>query len=307
MPYVNRVKTNIKGRIYSLPINLHTINQFFDKAYSPAEARAFISSEARTDIEEPQNFEEQALKLIGDRLYRAFFYGYTLKQWGVEPRFLPASVLRRLPIRFNYDDNYFSHPYQGIPRFGYTRIVENILDHENIELRIGCSFETLSESFSHTFYTGPIDRYFDFKLGELGYRTLDFDVIRSDMQDYQGLAVMNYGDLDVPYTRITEHKHFSPQTIGETHGSVLFRESSRACTRLDVPYYPIRLTTERAMLQKYVDLVRQTTGVTFMGRLGTYQYLDMDETIHRSLQTAKIVLQLKKEGGAIPSFAHNPL
>ncbi len=144
-PYVNRVKATVKGKVYSLPINLHTINHFFEKAMSPAEAKTFILSLARTDIEDPETFEEQGLRFVGEELYKAFFDGYTRKQWGVDPSTLPASILKRLPLRFNYDDNYFNHPYQGMPKDGYTSIVEKILDHENIEVRLGCPMRLLTK------------------------------------------------------------------------------------------------------------------------------------------------------------------
>lgn len=164
MPYVNRVKANVKGRVYSLPVNLHTINQFFDTAMSPAEARAFVAARARMDLVDPQTFEEQALRFVGQDIYEAFFKGYTRKQWGCEPSELPASILKRLPLRFNYDDNYFNHRFQGMPRNGYTAIVESILDHPRIEVRCGVRHEDLAEGFAHTFYSGPLDRYYHYDL-----------------------------------------------------------------------------------------------------------------------------------------------
>ncbi|MGO3518325.1 MAG: FAD-dependent oxidoreductase, partial [Acetobacter cibinongensis] len=161
-PYINRVKAISQGRIYTLPVNLLTINQFFNTIMAPKEARAFIEGKADRTIKEPKNFEEQALSMIGSELYKAFFYGYTRKQWGLEPTELPASILKRLPLRFNYDDNYFNHPYQGMPEEGYSAIVGNILKSENIEIRLNTKFEDISEEFQHIFYTGPIDRDFDF-------------------------------------------------------------------------------------------------------------------------------------------------
>ncbi|RMF40855.1 MAG: UDP-galactopyranose mutase, partial [Alphaproteobacteria bacterium] len=265
VPYVNRVKTTIGGRVYLMPINLHTINQFFGMAMRPEEARAFIAEKARTDITEPQNFEEQALAFVGEEIYRAFFYGYTKKQWGMEPRELPASILKRLPLRFNYDDNYFNHPHQAMPREGYSAIVANILDHPGIELRLNCRFEDLDEQFAHVFYSGPLDRYFGHALGRLGYRTLDFEPIRAE-GDYLGTAVMNFGDEEVPWTRIAEHKHFSPWEAGALERTICFREYSRACGPDDIPYYPIRLVAEKAMLGRYVERAEAESGVTFVGR-----------------------------------------
>ncbi len=178
--------------------------------------------------------------MIGQELYQAFFYGYTCKQWGVKPSELPASILKRLPVRFNYDDNYFNHPYQGIPENGYTAIIENIINIENIEIKLKTSFEDIDEIFHMFFYTGPIDRYFNFRLGRLGYRTLSFERFEGD-GDYQGTAVMNYCDEDVPYTRISEHKHFAPWEQEKFSRTVCFREFSRLAGPDDAPYYPIRL------------------------------------------------------------------
>jgi len=304
MPYVNRVKTTSGGHVFLLPINLHTINQFFGKTLRPDEAREFIASLADTSIGEPKTFEEQALKFVGRDLYEAFLKGYTVKQWGCEPSQLPASILKRLPVRFNYDDNYFFHRFQGMPENGYTEMVERILNHERIEVRLGTRFTRPdAASFDHVFYSGPLDGYFDFELGRLGYRTLDFDRF-SYNGDYQGCAVMNYGDLDIPYTRITEHKHFSPW---ETHEkSICYREYSRACGPSDIPYYPIRMADEKALLERYVELARTQQNVTFVGRLGTYRYLDMDVTIREALDTGDAYINALQGKGALGAFFVNP-
>jgi len=304
MPYVNRVKTTSGGRVFLLPINLHTINQFFGKTLRPDEARQFIASLADTSIGEPKTFEEQALKFVGRDLYEAFLKGYTVKQWGCEPSKLPASILKRLPVRFNYDDNYFFHRFQGMPENGYTEMVERILNHERIDVRLGTRFTRPdAASFDHVFYSGPLDGYFDFELGRLGYRTLDFDRF-SYNGDYQGCAVMNYGDLDIPYTRITEHKHFSPW---ETHEkSICYREYSRACGPSDIPYYPIRMADEKALLERYVELARTQQNVTFVGRLGTYRYLDMDVTIREALDTGDAYINALQGKGALGAFFVNP-
>lgn len=305
--YTNRVKTTVGGRVYSMPINLLTINQFFGKTFSPSEAEQFINSISKGDIEDPVSFEEQALKFVGEDIYRAFFYGYTKKQWGIEPSSLPASILKRLPLRFNYDDNYFSHKYQGIPKEGYTHVVEQILKHQNIEVRLECAFEHLDEQFEHVFYSGPIDRFFDYQAGELGYRTLDFQKNVSELPDFQGCAVMNYGDIEVPWTRITEHKHFAPWSTQGTTGTIYFHEYSRTASRHDIPYYPIRLIDEKKVLSDYIEIAENSKNVTFVGRLGTYRYLDMDETIHRALQTAQTALDCIKSGKTLPVFVHHPL
>lgn len=310
-PYKNRVKTTSRDPqgelgVFSLPVNLHTINQFFRKTLRPDEARAFITEEqADTSIADPQTFEEQALRFVGRDLYEAFFKGYTIKQWGVQPSELPASILKRLPLRFNYDDNYFFHRFQGMPENGYTAMVERILDHPAIELRLGTSFRRdQAGEYDHVFYSGPLDGWFDYELGRLGYRTLDFERF-SYQGDYQGCAVMNYGEVDVPYTRITEHKHFAPWENHE--GSVCYREFSRACTPEDIPYYPIRQVREKALLADYVARAEAEQGVTFVGRLGTYRYLDMDVTIREALDAARTFLTHAEAGTAMPAFVAAPL
>jgi len=303
-PYVNRVKTTVGGTVYSLPVNLHTINQFFDKSFSPDQAAEFIA-DISEGIESPQNFEEQALAFVGSDLYEAFFKGYTKKQWGVDPVELPSSILKRLPLRFNYNDNYFAHRFQGIPEEGYTHIIEQLLDHSSIKVELG---KTISRSdasdFDHVFVSGPLDAWFDYSKGELGYRTLDFEEIRAE-GDFQGCAVMNYGDESVPYTRISEHKHFAPW---ESHDkTIAFKEYSRACGRDDIPYYPIRLVNEKAMLQKYIDLARAEKNISFIGRLGTYRYLDMDVTIREAMDAAICFIAADKKGLPVPVFFVEPL
>jgi UDP-galactopyranose mutase len=305
MPYKNRVKTTSEGQVFSLPINLHTINQYYNKTMRPDEARAFIAGIGDSSIDEPQTFEDQALKFVGPDLYKAFFKGYTEKQWGCSPTELPASILKRLPVRFNYDDNYFFHKFQGMPEQGYTPMIEAILDHANISVHLETWFDPATASgYDHVFYSGPLDGYFNYELGRLGYRTLDFERFTYD-GDYQGCAVMNYGDRDVPYTRITEHKHFSPWE--EHEGSVCYREFSRSCDPEDIPYYPIRQVKEKALLSDYVKLAEETGGVTFVGRLGTYRYLDMDVTIREALDTAALFLENTARGNKLPAFVKNPL
>jgi len=307
MPFLHRVKAVSKGQVYSLPINLLTINQFFRKTLSPAQAQTFIAAGARTDIPAPKNFEEQALAMIGEDLYRAFFYGYTRKQWGMEPAMLPASILKRLPVRFNYDDNYFNHRFQGMPKDGYTPIFERLLDHPAIEVRLKQAHEGVAlKDFDHTFFSGPLDRFFGYSLGRLGYRTLDFERFYAE-GDFQGTSVMNYCDQEVPYTRITEHKHFAPWESGSFSGTVCYREFSRECTAQDVPYYPIRQVAEKHLLGEYIALARSTEATSFIGRLGTYRYLDMDVTIGEALGAARQTLQALEGRRPIPTFFIDPL
>lgn len=304
LPFQNRVKTTAQDAVYSLPINLLTINQFFGKTMRPDEARDFIAEQADHSITDPQSFEEQALRFVGRDLYEAFFKGYTEKQWGCSPRDLPASILKRLPVRFNYDDNYFFHRFQGMPRDGYTAMIAAILDHPGITVELNTPFDPqMRDGVDHVFWSGPLDGFFDYRLGRLGYRTLDFQRFTYD-GDYQGCAVMNYGDREVPYTRITEHKHFSPWESHEA--SVCYREFSREAGPEDIPYYPIRLVQEKALLEDYILLAEATEGVTFVGRLGTYRYLDMDVTIREAMDTAATFLGCLAEGKSPRAFVKSP-
>jgi UDP-galactopyranose mutase len=300
-PFINRVKAVNRHGIFSLPINLHTINQFFGRQFNPVEAQAFLESIGDTSIGEPRNFEEQALKFLGRDLYLAFFHGYTKKQWGCEPRELPASILKRLPVRFNYDDSYYSSACQGIPEQGYTDIVGRILDHEHITVKLGVKFSPEKRGeCDHLFFTGPLDAFFGFKHGRLGYRTVTFERIDTE-GDYQGNAVINYTELDVPYTRIHEHKHFAPW---ETHPrTVAFREFSKETEPADVPYYPKRLAADMGLLEKYRAMAEAETRVSFLGRLATYRYLNMDQVIGEALDFADAFLKAKAEGKPAPVFS----
>jgi UDP-galactopyranose mutase len=292
-------------------VNLTTINQFFGTDFTPQQAEAFIAAKGDATITSPVSFEDQGLRFVGRELYDAFFSGYTAKQWGVDPKDLPASILARLPVRFNEDDSYFNHPHQAIPKDGYTPIVEAILNHPNISLRLSTKFSPKNTSemgefgeFDHVIWTGPIDAYFDYEYGRLGYRTLDFVAETSD-GDYQKYPVVNYCDVDVPYTRITEHKHFAPW---ESHDrTVVYHEYSRLCGEGDTPYYPIRRVKEKELLLNYVQRARTATGVTFMGRLGTYRYLDMDVTIHEALGASHEMLNCLASNKPLPSFSIDPM
>jgi len=301
-PFINRVKAISRGRVFSLPINLLTINQFFDQTLRPDDARLFVQKLSDQSIKDPRNFEEQALKHLGRELYEAFLYGYTKKQWGLMPNELPASILKRLPIRYNYDDNYYAHRYQGIPTDGYTAIVTKMLAHDKITLKLSTQFDRADRTaFDHVFYSGPIDAWYAYRFGRLGYRTLDFEIIRYP-GDYQGNAVINYCDESTPFTRITEHKHFAPW---ESHcSSLCYREYSRHCESSDIPYYPIRLATEKSQLTQYQELASRELGITFAGRLGTYRYLDMDVTIAEALDVANRSLRAFSEGTIPPPLIH---
>jgi UDP-galactopyranose mutase len=305
VPYNHRVKATVQGSVYSLPVNLLTINQFFGATMSPAEAETFIRAKADASIGTPVTFEDQALKFVGRELYEAFFKGYTQKQWGLAPTELPASILARLPVRFSYEDSYFNHPWQAIPRNGYTEIVERVLDHPLIETRLGVAVSPADlAGAEHVFWSGPIDEWFGHAHGRLGYRTLDFEAETAE-GDFQGCPVMNYCDPEVPYTRITEHKHFAPWESHE--GTVVYREYSRLAGGDDIPYYPIRLVREKEQLLAYVEAARRAEKVTFLGRLGTYRYLDMDVTIKEALETADAFLRARRQGTRMPSLTVEPL
>jgi UDP-galactopyranose mutase len=302
-PFINRVKACTSRGIFSLPINLHTINQFFGKTFGPAEAKSFVESLGDKTILEPKNFEEQALRMLGRDLYETFFAGYTRKQWGCEPVELPATILNRLPIRFNYDDNYYDKKYQGIPERGYTAVIQGLLAHPSIEVQTGKSYRRTDElrRFDHVFYTGALDAYFDHSLGRLGYRTVTFERIDA-RGDYQGNPVINYPSSSVPWTRIHEHKHFAPWEQHEL--TVAFREYSKETGAADLPFYPKRLVHDRKLLLEYRAMAEQLNGVSFLGRLATYRYMDMEKVIQEALEFSDLFIERLRQRSAIPVFAN---
>ena len=287
VPYVNRVKASIDSGVYSLPINLHTINQFFQTNFNPTEAKKYIGKLASKDYPQPTNFEEQALSMIGKGLYEAFFKGYTEKQWGCSPTSLPASILKRLPVRFNYNDNYYNSKWQAIPKHGYTHIVQNIISHENITLELGRSWDISdNDNYDLVIYTGPVDKYFNYSHGRLGYRTVFWEK-EYGRGDLQGNAVINYPSTNQLFTRIHEHKHFTPW---ESHDqSVIFTEFSKETEQDDIPYYPKRLSDDLEILSKYQEEVVKQTKVKFVGRLATYRYLNMDAIISEALDLSDTI------------------
>ena len=300
-PYVHRVKAMSAGKIYSLPVNLHTINQFFGKTFSPDEAKAFLETVADKTITNPQNFEEQALRFIGKDLYHAFFYGYTKKQWGCEPSELPASILRRIPVRFNFDDNYHNNIYTGIPVEGYTAVMQKMINQPSVKVTLNKKFiptENLS-LYDHIFYTGPIDAFFNYEYGRLGYRTVIFEKNYAE-GDYQGATQVNYCDETIPYTRITEHKHFTPW---ETHNKTVFlTEYSKETTPGDLHYYPKRLAVDKQLLKQYRTAAEQQDKVSFLGRLATYRYMDMHHVIGEALVFAKEFTTSLRKDQPKPTF-----
>jgi UDP-galactopyranose mutase len=301
-PYTHHVKAVTERGVFGLPINLLTINQFFGKNLSPKEAREFVAGLGDSSIVEPKNFEEQALRFVGRELYEAFFKGYTIKQWGRHPREIPASVLARLPVRFNYDTNYHKSRWTGIPVDGYTEMIRRILDHPNIEvvLNTRATPETCRE-FRHFFWAGPIDGFFERSLGPLSYRTVYWTERRDD-GDILGTTQINYTSADVPHTRMIEPKYFAPW---ETHErSIAFTEYSKETERGDVPYYPLSLASDRALFARYEQLAASRNDVTFVGRLGTYRYLDMDKVVDEMIDLADRTLEyLAASRGVMPALS----
>ncbi|WP_217896041.1 UDP-galactopyranose mutase [Leucobacter sp. 7(1)] len=290
--YVHKVYSNFEGEVYPLPINLGTINQFFRSAHGPDAARALIAEQAAEfDTKSAQNLEEKGISLIGRPLYEAFIRDYTSKQWQTPTTDLPAEIISRLPVRYTYDNRYFNDTHEGLPTEGYTAWLEKMADHPNIEVRLDTDFFDESQPLNKravvgtvpVVYTGPVDRYFDYAEGELGWRTLDFEQEVLPTGDFQGTSVMNYAGSDVPYTRIHEFRHFHPEREYPSDKTVIMREFSRFATRDDEPYYPVNTPEDRERLLKYRELTGGENGVLFGGRLGTYQYLDMHMAIGSAL------------------------
>jgi len=291
--YQHRVFAMHGGQAYQFPMGLGLVAQFFGKYFTPDEARQLIQEQAaefKTD--EAANLEEKAISLIGRPLYEAFVKGYTAKQWQTDPAELPAAVISRLPVRYTFDNRYFNDTYEGLPVEGYTKWLENMAVDDRIEVRLDTDWFEVGDELraanpdAPVVYTGPLDRYFDYVDGRLGWRTLDFELEVLDTGDFQGTPVMNYNDLDVPYTRIHEFRHFHPEREYPTDKTVIMREYSRFAADDDEPYYPINTDADRALLASYRDRARQETSakkVLFGGRLGTYQYLDMHMAIASAL------------------------
>jgi len=293
--YQHRVWTKYQDKIYSMPINLGTICAYFGRGFSPAEARALVAEQATEfDSATAANLEEKAISLIGRPLYEAFIRGYTLKQWQTDPKELPAEVITRLPVRYTFDNRYFNDTYEGLPVDGYTAWLERMADHPKIEIELGTDFFDHKDSLVGqvpVVYTGPVDRYFDYTEGRLGWRTLDFEREVLATGDYQGTSVMNYADEDVAYTRIHEFRHFHPERDYPSDKTVVMREFSRFAEVDDEPYYPINTADDRARLLAYRDLAAAEPGVLFGGRLGTYKYLDMHMAIGSALSRFDNILR----------------
>ncbi len=294
--YRHVVHAKYRNRVYTMPINLGTINAFYGGSLEPREVAAFLQREVeQAGINQPANLEEKAVALLGRPLYEAFIKGYTHKQWETDPRQLSADIITRLPVRHNYNTRYYDDLYEGIPWDGYTRLFERLLDHPLIELQLNTNFFDLGarrKEYDLVVYSGPLDQYFNYCEGRLEWRTLRFDVRRYSEPDAQGCSVMNYADLEVPYTRIHEFKHFHPERR-PTPGTITYTEYSRAAGPEDDPYYPINTPRNIELLQKYQALAQAEEQVVFGGRLGSYQYLDMDDTVAQALAVAEQIIRLR--------------
>jgi UDP-galactopyranose mutase len=288
--YQHHVFSIYDGRVYPLPINLGTICEFFGKSMSPAEARQLIREQAaEVETSEASNLEEKAISLIGRPLYDAFVRGYTAKQWQTDPRELPAEIIARLPVRYTFNNRYFSDTFEGLPVDGYTAWLKKMADHPKIDVELGVDFLDERDSLVGAVpivYTGALDAYFDYVEGDLGWRTLDFETEVRDTGDFQGTPVMNYADENVPFTRIHEFRHFHPERSWYPDDrTVIMREFSRFAEREDEPYYPVDTPADRERVLKYRALTKREPNVVFGGRLGSYKYLDMHMAIASALMT----------------------
>ncbi len=306
--YQHRVFAMHGRQAYQFPMGLGLVAQFFGRYYGPEEARALIAEQAaEIDTAEAKNLEEKAISLVGRPLYEAFVKGYTAKQWQTDPKELPAAIISRLPVRYTFDNRYFTDTYEGLPVDGYTAWLTKMAAHDLIEVRTHTDWFDVREELraaspkAPVVYTGPLDRYFDYVDGRLGWRTLDFEVEVLPCADFQGTPVMNYNDPDVPYTRIHEFRHFHPERDYPTDQTVIMREYSRFADVDDEPYYPINTDADRVLLASYRDRARAETSaanVLFGGRLGTYQYLDMHMAIASALTMYDNILMPHLRDGA---------
>lgn len=284
--YTNSPVANYKGEIYNLPFNMNTFNKLWG-VVTPQEAQAKIEEQKKLyQIEEPKNLEEQAIKLIGPDVYTKLVKGYTEKQWGKRAEELPAFIIQRLPVRFTYDNNYFNDDYQGIPVGGYTQMVANMLDGIEVELGVDYlknrqKYDELGETIV---YTGMIDEFYDYCFGELEYRSLRFESETLDVENYQGNAVVNYTEYEIPYTRIIEHKHFEYGTQPKT---IITREYPKTWEKGDEPYYPMNDEKNMSLYARYAELAQKEGKVIFGGRLGGYKYYDMDDTVEAALKCVR--------------------
>lgn len=288
--YRHRVLTTHKDKVYSMPMNLGTINAFYGINLKPGDIHSFIESK-REHIPHPKNLEEKAINLIGKNLYEAFIKGYTKKQWDHDPKELPAEIITRLPVRSSYNDSYFDDYYQGLPKNGYTSLFKNILKGIFVELKANFfkDKEKWLDRCKKLIYTGPIDRYFDYRFGRLKWRSVRFETEKLDIEDFQGTSVMNYADEDVPYTRIHEPKHLHLEKKHTPNTTIIIREYP--VINEDEPDYPVNSEKDKQLLVKYQNLSKKEGKVIFGGRLAEYKYYDMDEVIEAAIRDANSIIR----------------
>ena len=289
--YQHRVYSVHHGEVFPLPINLGTINQFFHTNYSPEEARRLVAEQAREITKKPANLQEQGISLIGRPLFEAFIMNYTAKQWQTPTEKLSPDIIKRLPVRYDYNNRYFNDTFEGLPKDGYGLFFQKMCESEknDLDIRLGKDYfedeelKKMTKDGMLTSFTGAIDRYFNYKFGTLNWRSIKFEkeVVKTD--DFQGCAVMNYADLEQPFTRIIEFKHFHPERKNRENKTVIFREFSKTWEIGDEPYYPVRTTEDLEKLGKYKELSKKYPNVLFGGRLGEYAYYDMDKTFRSAL------------------------
>jgi UDP-galactopyranose mutase len=287
--YQHKVLTTFKNKVYPMPISLATINQYYNLNLKPYEVAAFIEKESQSyaqSFSKISNLEEKAISMIGEPLYRAFIEGYTKKQWDQHPKTLPESIITRLPVRSNYNTNYFSDPYQGIPTNGYTSVFKKMLDNPRIDLHLNTDFFDLKNKIPSNckiYYSGPIDRFFNYQFGELQWRTLTFESKVVPVNDFQGTSVMNYADLETPFTRIHEFKHYHPERDYNFNKSVLFYEYPKSWSGSLDPYYPVNTPENEKKFALYRGASEKLQNIVFGGRLGSYRYWDMEQAIKGAL------------------------
>jgi UDP-galactopyranose mutase len=292
--YTHKVLSKAGSLLLPVPINLETINLVYEKKFFPEEAKHFLESQKINSSVSQDNLEAWAISEIGTKLYEILIKGYTHKQWEIDPSLLPASIITRLPVRFDYEDRYFTDTYQGMPLNGYENIFLNMLSDPKIDLELETDFFDRRDSLSSDqviIYSGPIDRFFGYSKGELSWRTLDFEIEKVEKNFYQENSVINYADVSTPYTRIHEFKHFHPERSQSSVSTIIAREYSRRAVRADEPYYPVGTEKDKKILSDYKNLSAALTNVYFGGRLGSYQYLDMHMAINQAMITFNEIME----------------
>lgn len=295
--YRHKILTTYKNQIYQMPVNLATINSYYNLNLTPFEAEKFLRDEIeKYKIVNPANLEEKAISLIGKPLYEAFIKGYTQKQWNKEPKYLPSEIVTRLPVRTSYNANYFSDLYEGVPLGGYGKLFENILSHDNIEIKLNTNYFDIKNEIPSSckiIYTGVVDEFFDYKYGNLDWRSLSFEWQIHNVSDYQGVSIMNYGDAEVPYTRIHEFKHYHPEKIDAFNSdkTVICIEYPQDYSLDKEAFYPINDAQNNKIYDLYEQEALKNPNLIVGGRLGAYKYWDMDKTVENALGRFDLMLE----------------